>query len=118
MVSKYQEAKQKCLEALREFRCDVNDHLPDTAGGDDYYINWTLEDCEYIQRCINRAIGVILSTCMADHVSYEFHTIQNTYATALKEKDINKCRRVLNGVMEEFAMIHAACKAISKEETV
>lgn len=114
-MSRYIEAKKKCLEALWEFRCDINDLLPDTAGGDDYYTGWTSEDCEYVQRCIDRTVGVILSTCMYDHVAQEMWQIKNDYEAAIKEKDIRKCQLALNKAMEEFAIVHTCCKAIKED---
>ena len=114
-MSQYIEAKHKCLTELRKFRCDVNDHLPDEPNGDKYLIDWTLEDCGYIQRCINRTIGVILSTCMHDHVAQELWQIQDAYESAMKDKDIRKCQLALNKAMAEFAIVHACCKAIKED---
>lgn len=107
---------QKCLDALWVFLGDVNDYLPDTPNGDDYYYEWTLESCEYIQDCINRTIYSILSTCMRDHVTYELSEIQNAYNAALKDKDVRRCQRLLNKAMKEFAIIHTVCKQIKKSE--
>lgn len=113
-MSKYIEAQSKCLEALGEFRYDINDHLPDEPNGDKYLIDWTLEDCGYVQRCIDRTIGVILSTCMHDHVAQELWQIQDAYAAAIKDKDIRRCQQVLNLAMKELAIVHACCKAIKE----
>lgn len=111
-MNKYIEAKNICLPALREFRNDINDHLPDTLGETDYLIDWQLEDCEYVQKCINRTAEIILSTCMADHNSYELHNLMSEYVTAIKNKDIRKCQLLLEKALEIFNMIRIALKAI------
>ena len=122
MENKYLSARRICLDALREFRCEVNEYLPDNPEGPVLVFTgageWDQDGCSYIQRCINRVVDTILSTCMADHVSYDLHMVQDTYNQALKEKDVQRCQRALLDFMEEARIIHAACKAIPKEVNV
>ena len=111
-MSKYLEAKRVCMPALMDFRRDINDYLPDTLGCTDYMVDWQLEDCEHVQRRIDRTIDVILSTCMADHNSYELRTLQSEYVDAIKNKDIRKCQLLLEDALRIFNMIRIALKAI------
>ena len=119
MDNKYHSAKRICLDALWDFRCDVNEYLPDNPESADLVFtgaDWDLKACAYIQHCIDRVVDIILSTCMADHVSYELHCCQDAYAAALKEKDIRRCQRALLDFMDEARIIHAVCKAIPEDD--
>ena len=113
-MSPYIEAKNICRPALLEFRENVDMYLPDTPGESDYLVEWDLDDCETVQRRINETIDVILSTCMANHVSYELHNIRRDYAEAIKNSDIRKCQSLRNKVILEFRKILIALKAIKE----
>lgn len=112
-MSEYLKAKETCIPVLREFRLDINDYLPDTLGETDYLVDWTIDDCEYVQRRINETANVILSTCMANHNSFELRTLMDNYVEALKNKDIRKCQLLLEEALQTFNMIRIALKAIN-----
>lgn len=118
MDDKYLSAKRICLDALQVFRCDVNDYLPDNPHSTDLIFtgaDWDAGDCNYIQRCIDRVVDAVLSTCMADHCSYDLHIVQDAYTKAAKKKDIPLCQRALLDFMEEVRIVHAACKSIPSD---
>ena len=111
MECDYVQAKEICREALMDWRYAVNDHLPDYDGS--YYIDWTMEDALYVQSETNKAIDIVLSTCMGDHKRYELHQIQNGFAEAIKANNIDKCKRIMKSAHWEFYCIIKALKAIN-----
>lgn len=110
MENNYVEAKQVCLNELREFYEDINDFLPDEDGS--YFMPWTMEVVLYVQRRLNKAIDIILSTCMRYHIAYEMDIIQKDMSKAIKHKDIDNAKMVLNNAMCQFIGVCRACEAI------
>ena len=112
MHNEYIKAKEICREALREWRCAINDHLPDYDGS--YLINWTMDDALYVQKETNNVIDTILSTCMHNHCAYELGIIKQDFANAIKAKNIAKCKEVMNEAHWELYKVLRAVKAIKE----
>lgn len=107
----YVEAKRICKNALNEFRFDINDWLPEDDGS--FQFEWNIDDCESVQKYVNNVVGVILSTIMAKHVSYELRDSRVRFAAAIEEKNIPACQNILKDAMKDLQTVFFALDAIS-----
>lgn len=107
----YVEAKRICKDALNEFRFDINDWLPEDDGS--FQFEWNIDDCESVQKYVNNVVGVILSTIMAKHVSYELRDSRVRFAAAIEEKNIPACQNILKDAMKDLQTVFFALDAIS-----
>ena len=112
MEREYLKAKEICREALREWRCAINDHLPDEDGT--YLIDWDMDEARYVQRETNECIDVILSTCMYAHCAYELGIVKRNFENAIKANNIAKCKESMKEAHWEFYKILRAVKAIKE----
>lgn len=110
MERDYVKAKEICREALWDWKWAVDDYMPDYDGS--YYVDWTMDDARYVQSETNKAIDIVLSTCMCDHKGYELRQIQNKFAEAIKANNIDKCQQIMREAHWEFYCIIKALKAI------
>lgn len=119
MENKYIEASRICREALREFKHNVNEYLPDNPESMNLVFagagKWDLEACQYIQGQISSVVDTILSTCMSEHCAYDLRIVQEAYASAVKAKDIGRCQQALVGFMKEAHIVYTVCKSIPKQ---
>lgn len=106
----YYDSAITCLTALKDFRDEINDYLPDTAGGDNYEYPWDLNDARYVYKTMSSLHDRILDTEMKDHNAFELHNIAREYTECLKKEDISGCQKVLNKAMKEYALLFQAYK--------
>ncbi len=111
MESVYAEAKPICINAILDFKWYINDHLADGFGK--YIIDWNMSEAEYVGEQIDDVISIILSTVMRDHVTYELTDVQRKYHHALKNKNIEMCKKCLNDAVNELntvGIVLSRCK--------
>ena len=103
------EAKRTCLAALSQFRTEAAGHLS--------MRDWTLNDCTYLQSCVNRTADAILSTSIANYcnLSLTIKQLQAAYNAGVAEQDIVKCQLAMTGIIDQFALVIVVCKEVRKE---
>ena len=112
-MSEYYEALNTCDQVIFDLWGAINDYLPDHNG--EYIIAWDLSECEYIRNSIHAAADAVLSTMMANHVSYEVHTAIDSYDAAFKQKDIAGCKAALMKCCKVFRDIRIVCQRVKSD---
>lgn len=111
-MSEYREALEKCDLAIFNLWGAINDLLPDNAGN--YLEEWTLADCEYLQKEFHIAANSIFSSVLTNHFSYEVRNSLNMFDSALEKKDIKQCKSRCLECCKVFHEIRIVCQRSKK----
>lgn len=117
MISPYIEAKEICMKALRRFRDDVNDYLPDyrmsRREDETYLIQWDVNTIEEVYQIFKQASDRILSTVMANHFTCEINICDGRFCRAIKDKSITDGQTALASAVECFRDIHTVLRRVN-----
>ena len=117
MISPYIEAKEICMKALRRFRDDVNDYLPDyrmsRREDETYLIQWDVDTIEEVYQIFKQASDRILSTVMADHVTCEINICNEMFCRAIKDKSVIDGQTALASAVDCFRDIHTVLRRVN-----
>ena len=111
-MSEYREALEKCDLAIFNLWGAINDLLPDANGI--YLEDWTLSDCEYLQKEFHEAANNIFSSVLTNHFSYEVRHALNMFDSALEKKDIAQCKVGCRECCKVFHEIRIVCQRSKK----
>ena len=108
----YQMALETCDREIFYLWGSINDFLPDANG--EYLEEWTMSDCEYIQKRFKETADVILGTELADHCTCELTTALDAYDkvvdAAKKTADVSRCKVAAIHCVDVFHEIRMVCQ--------
>ena len=118
----YVEASEICRLALRRFREDINDYLPDYRAQnimdimdkDIYLYPWDVDSIQEVYDLFIHAAHSILSTVMSKHISYELHLCDGRFRKAVENKSISEGQAALKDVMRVFGDLMYAIRMLEK----
>lgn len=116
MSPDYEIARLVCREALRVFRDEINDYLPEyhceKVEDEEYLYPWDTDSIQEVYDIYDRLSGKVLSTVMANHFTYELMSCKRALRDAVKERSISAGQYALRNIMEELGFLSRALKAL------
>lgn len=116
--SDYAQATEICRQALHTFRMDVNDYLPDYRTADMwrdmYRYPWDVDSIQEVYDLFIHAAHSVLSTVMANHISYEIHCCDQKFREAVENKSIIEGQAALKDAMRVFGDLLYVLKVLEK----
>ena len=120
MSPEYESAFEICHEALRTFRADINDYLPESVMPNiedaEYLYPWDVDSIREVYDIFIRATNKILSTVMANHITFELRCCEEDLHRAIENKPIPDGQRALRKIMHTFGDLAYVIRLLERVE--
>ena len=109
----YKEAKEKILDAWRDFRIEINDYLPDGDPGlymrfkdaYTYYDAFDAEDIEIMQKKFKAFVDLVSCSIMGDHCRGDIGRAYSGLQKAAEDKNLDETLMAAWKLFKELRMV-------------